>query len=71
MMAGYAFANIVCTPAAGIDRFGQVLVLTTEIKLPAPPPAADAEEKGVKGKRKKSRAEGAAGPDASSNPKAR
>ncbi len=69
--AGYAFAKIVCTPAAGIDRFGQVLVLTTEIKLPAPPPAADAEEKGVKGKRKKSRAEGAAGPDASSNPKAR
>lgn len=68
--AGYAFAKIVCTPAAGIDRFGQVLVLTTDIKLPAPP-AAEVEEKGTKVKRKKPRAEGIAGPDASSNAKAR
>ena len=54
--AGYAFAKIVCTPAAGMDRFGQVLVLTTEIKLP-PPPAAESEEKNVKVKRKKVRAD--------------
>ena len=54
--AGYAFAKIVCTPAAGMDRFGQVLVLTTDIKLP-PPPAAESEEKNVKLKRKKGRAD--------------
>jgi rod shape-determining protein MreC len=50
--AGYAFAKIVCTPAAGIDRFGQVLVLTTEVKLP-PLPQAEAEAKPVKGKRRR------------------
>ncbi len=54
--AGYAFAKIVCTPAAGMERFGQVLVLTTEIKLP-PPPAAESEDKNVKVKRKKARAD--------------
>ncbi len=69
--AGYAFAKIVCSPAAGVDRFGQVLVLTTEIALPAPPPQGDGEEKSVKGKRKKPRAEGTSGPDASSKAKAR
>lgn len=69
--AGYAFAKIVCTPSAGVDRFGQVLVLTTEITLPAAPPAADVEEKIIKGKRKKQRPEGTSGPDASSNTKTR
>ena len=66
--AGYAFAKIVCVPSAGIDRFTQVLVLTTEIKLP-PQPAEDGEEKAVKTKRKKPRPErqGGAGQDASSN----
>jgi len=49
--AGYAFAKIICKPAAGIDRFGQVLILTTDAKLPAPPPP-EAEEK-FKGKRKR------------------
>lgn len=49
--AGYAFAKIVCKPAAGIDRFGQVLVLMSEARaLPAPPPP-EAEEKSGKGKR--------------------
>lgn len=49
--AGYAFAKILCKPAAGIDRFGQVLVLMSEAKaLPAPPPE-EPEEKGVKGRR--------------------
>ena len=50
--AGYAFAKITCTPAAGIDRFGQVLVLTTEVKQ-APQPVPEVEEKPVKGKRKR------------------
>jgi rod shape-determining protein MreC len=54
--AGYAFARIVCKPAAGIDRFGQVLVLTGDkAALPAPPP--EAEEKPIKGKKRKLRAE--------------
>jgi len=54
--AGYAFAKIACKPAAGVDRFGQVLVLTGEkIQLPALPP--EAEDKPVRVKRKKMRAE--------------
>ncbi len=65
--AGYAFAKIVCVPSAGIDRFTQVLVLTTEIKTP-PQPVADGEETAVKSKRKKPRPErqGGAAQDASS-----
>lgn len=55
--AGYAFARIVCKPAAGIDRFGQVLVLTGE-KVALPPPPPEAEEKPVKGRKRKLRAEG-------------
>jgi rod shape-determining protein MreC len=50
--AGYAFAKIVCKPAAGIDRFGQVLVLMSEEKLPARL-APEAEEKPPKGQRKR------------------
>jgi rod shape-determining protein MreC len=50
--AGYAFAKIVCKPAAGIDRFGQVLVLMSEAKLPAPLPP-EIEEKSAKGKPKR------------------
>ena len=54
--AGYAFAKIVCKPDAGVDRFGQVLVLTGErIVLPVLPPEAD--DKPVRVKRKKMRAE--------------
>ena len=54
--AGYAFAKIVCTPAAGIDRFGQVLVLTTQV-TPPPLPAAEPEAKTGKAKRKRTRAD--------------
>jgi rod shape-determining protein MreC len=68
--AGYAFAKIICIPSAGIDRFGQVLVLTTEIKLPPPPPP-EVEEKSVKSKRKKQRSEAGAAQDASSTAKTR
>ena len=72
--AGYAFAKIICVPSAGVDRFGQVLVLTTEIRLPAQP-LDDAEEKALKTKPKKLRVErrnaGVAGQDASSNVKSR
>ena len=56
--AGYAFARITCTPSAGIDHFGQILVLTTEVKLPALP-GAEAEDKPVKGKRKRPRGDAA------------
>lgn len=54
--AGYAFARIICKPAAGIDRFGQVLVLTAE-KVAVPPPPPEPEEKPSKGSRRKLRAE--------------
>jgi len=51
--AGYAFAKIICKPAAGIDRFGQVLVLMSEAKPPPPPPPPDVEEKSGKGRPKR------------------
>ncbi|MFN0162600.1 MAG: rod shape-determining protein MreC [Burkholderiales bacterium] len=54
--AGYAFARIVCKPAAGVDRHGHVLVLTAA-KPPPPRPPAEEEVKAVKGKRKKLRNE--------------
>jgi rod shape-determining protein MreC len=55
--AGYAFAKIICKPAAGVERFGQVLVLTQvqAARPEAPPP--ETEEKPVKGKRKRLRPE--------------
>jgi rod shape-determining protein MreC len=49
--AGYAFAKIVCKPAAGIDRFGQILVLMNEAKALPPPPPPEADDKSAKGKR--------------------
>ena len=68
--AGYAFARIVCKPAAEVDRFGQVLVLTQqEVARPAPPPP-EAEEKPAKGKRKRLRGE-TGEKDASSAPQSR
>ncbi len=67
--AGYAFAKIACKPAAGVDRFGQVLVLTGEkIVLPALPPEAD--DKPVRVKRKKMRAEIAEKESAAANARA-
>ena len=54
--AGYAFARITCMPSAGIDHFGQILVLTAEVKLPSLP-GAEADDKPVKGKRKRARAD--------------
>ena len=36
--AGYAFARIVCKPAAGVDRAGQVLVSRRTAFTPAAPP---------------------------------
>ena len=68
--AGYAFARIICTPAAGIGRFGQVLVLTTRINLPPAPPEAAVEEKSVKAKRKKPRADNERAADAPDAPAA-
>jgi rod shape-determining protein MreC len=54
--AGYAFAKILCKPAAGVDRFGHVLVLTGD-KAVAPPPPPEADDKPVKGRRKRLRAD--------------
>lgn len=69
--AGYAFAKIICIPSAGIDRFGQVLVLTTEIKLPPEPTVAEEGDKLPKGKRKRARAETSGSPDSSTNTRSR
>ena len=55
--AGYGFAKILCRPAAGIDRFGQVLVLSGEAAAPPPPPPPEIDDKPAKGKRKRLRAE--------------
>jgi rod shape-determining protein MreC len=49
--AGYAFAKIICKPAAGIDRFGQVLVLMSDAKALPPAPPPEVEDKAIKGKR--------------------
>ena len=49
--AAYAFARIACTPTAGIDSHGQILILSSERK-PEPMPAADeAKDKPAKGRR--------------------
>jgi rod shape-determining protein MreC len=39
--AAYSFAKITCVPAAGTDQNRQVLVLSREADLPAPPPEAE------------------------------
>jgi rod shape-determining protein MreC len=49
--AGFAFARIRATPAAGIDRHRQVLVLAQEAEAPPPPPVA--EDPKVKGRAKR------------------
>jgi rod shape-determining protein MreC len=35
---GYAFARIFCTPLAGVENFGEVMVLAPRPARPAPPP---------------------------------
>jgi rod shape-determining protein MreC len=56
--AAYAFARIVCQPAAGVERNRYLLVLANEPKRPALPDdaAADSERKAVKGKRRRKEA---------------
>jgi len=49
--AAYAFARITCTPAAGVNRSRQVMVVSTTDKLPENPAAE--EEPGPKGKKVK------------------
>jgi rod shape-determining protein MreC len=39
--AGFAFARIRATPAAGIDQHRQVLILAQEAEAPPPPPVAE------------------------------
>lgn len=48
--AAYAFARIACAPKAGIDRHGQILILSSERKLEAPPPEDEARDKPAKQK---------------------
>jgi rod shape-determining protein MreC len=39
--AAYAFARITCTPAAGVNSYGQVLIVLSDEKLPENPIPAD------------------------------
>lgn len=51
----YAFARILCEPIAGVERYGQVLVLGRHEALPpapAEPETKDRPDKGKKGKKK-------------------
>lgn len=50
--AAYAFARIVCQPAAGVERNRYLLVLANEPKRLALPDDAENERKAVKGKRR-------------------
>jgi rod shape-determining protein MreC len=49
--AAYAFARIACVPKAGIDRHGQVLILSSARKLEPRPVEDDAADKPAKSKR--------------------
>jgi rod shape-determining protein MreC len=51
--AAYAFARIVCQPAAGVERNRYLLVLANEPKRLALPDDAESERKAVKGKRRR------------------
>lgn len=52
--ASYAFAKIYCEPISGIERNGQVLVLSSRGKLPPPPEEIpDQKEKTAKGRKVK------------------
>jgi len=39
--AAYSFAKLTCIPTAGTDQNRQVLVLSREVDLPAPPAEAE------------------------------
>lgn len=49
-----SYARISCVPTAGIDRHAQILILSSERKVEAPPPAEPAKEKSGKAKRPRS-----------------
>lgn len=49
--AAYAFARIACVPKAGIDRHGQILILSSERRLEAPPADDESRDKPAKSKR--------------------
>lgn len=53
--AAYAFAKIVCVPAAGTDRHNQILVLATDANLPPAPELEPVQPSRPKGKRTKGR----------------
>ena len=38
--SAYSFARIFCQPLAGVENFGEVMILTPRETLPAPPPAS-------------------------------
>ena len=51
--AVYAFARILCAPAAGVERHGQVLVLGQREARPPAPPEPEDKDKPSKGRKKK------------------
>lgn len=53
--AAYTFARILCEPAAGVERHGQVLILGAREPLPPQVEETEARDKPVKGKRGKKR----------------
>lgn len=53
--AAYSFARIVCEPAAGVERHGQVLILGRRETAPPPADAAEAAERPAKGRKARRR----------------
>jgi len=57
--SAYSFARIFCVPIAGVENFGEVMVLDPRLALPPAPPAAtgrpgsSADQPGMRGKKKK------------------
>jgi rod shape-determining protein MreC len=51
--ASFAFAKIHCEPLAGVERYGQVLVISGPKSLPPPPDEPTEEKKPTKGRKVK------------------
>ena len=49
--SAYSFARIICTPLAGVENFGELMILTPRQALPAPPEEVARNDKPGKGKR--------------------
>jgi rod shape-determining protein MreC len=57
--SAYSFARIFCAPIAGVENFGELMVLSPREALPPPPPEAKARggdggsDKGLRPKKKR------------------